>query len=178
MQKDWSVVDVLRHYRHDWLNKIQLIKGNLDIGRMERVHSLIDEVVLQSKNESHLTNMNAERLAERLLTFNWEEHPYVLSYEALSGQEDWSLVEDHVLELTNEIFYMFDQCAKGGYDNSLLLTLKDMEGIHLEFDFQGQILIDDNWNDKIEKLQKNYPSNIVKVEWDNQGCYISICLII
>ena len=36
IKKEWNTVDVLRQVRHDWLNKLQLIKGNLDLNKMER----------------------------------------------------------------------------------------------------------------------------------------------
>ncbi|MBU9720708.1 MULTISPECIES: Spo0B C-terminal domain-containing protein [Bacillaceae] len=175
MDKDWNVVDVLRHYRHDWLNKLQLIKGNLDIGRIEKVHNLIDEIVHQSKNESHLTNLNTELLTEKLLTFNWGKHPYILSFEVLA-QGDWSDLEGDVLQLCEHIFEILDTSAKPGYDNQLLLTLNDNDGIRVEFDFQGDISENDQWLTMMKDFRKLYNEKIDHLEWDKYGCYICLSI--
>ncbi|WP_312471145.1 Spo0B domain-containing protein, partial [Neobacillus sp.] len=45
MGKEWDIVEVLRHSRHDWLNRLQLIKGNLDLNRIDRAKAVIDEIV-------------------------------------------------------------------------------------------------------------------------------------
>ncbi|MCD8502937.1 MAG: Spo0B domain-containing protein [Bacillaceae bacterium] len=35
MKKDWDdVLSVLKHSRHDWLNMVQLIKGNLALKKI------------------------------------------------------------------------------------------------------------------------------------------------
>ncbi|WP_082892657.1 Spo0B domain-containing protein [Rossellomorea aquimaris] len=35
MRENWGVVEALRHARHDWMNDLQLIKGNLDLNRLD-----------------------------------------------------------------------------------------------------------------------------------------------
>ncbi len=57
MEKKWSTVDVLRHARHDWLNKLQLIKGNLDLNKPERVKQIIEEIVHEAQAEAKLSNL-------------------------------------------------------------------------------------------------------------------------
>lgn len=32
----WSIVDALSHSRHDWMNKLQLIKGHLSLKKYDR----------------------------------------------------------------------------------------------------------------------------------------------
>lgn len=174
MRKEWEVVDVLRHYRHDWLNKLQLIKGNLDIGRIEKVDELIKEVIQQSRNESNLSNMDSKRLAERLLTFNWEAHPYVLFYEILTSKISWGKIENHLLDILNHVFSLFDYHAKYGHDNQLMVILKDEGGPVLEVDFHGQLKINDQWNRDIDELKTKYHPMIHKIEWDENGFYLNI----
>lgn len=57
MEKDWDTVELLRHSRHDWLNKIQLIKGNLTLGKIDRIKEIIDEIVYHTEQESKLSNL-------------------------------------------------------------------------------------------------------------------------
>ncbi|SDY46707.1 stage 0 sporulation protein B (sporulation initiation phosphotransferase) [Evansella caseinilytica] len=173
MTKDWDVVDVLRHNRHDWLNKLQLIKGNLDIGRIQKAESIIDEIIQQAKNESDLSNLTTNKLAERLLLFNWESHPYVLAFEALVGEKNWEEKEELILSFLDEVFFLFDEYAKSGEDNQLMLILKDMNGIEMDIDFQGTIMIVEKWKADIEKLLSDYHLYIDNVEWDEGGCFFS-----
>jgi len=49
MEKNWTTVELLRHARHDWLNKIQLIKGNMSIGKMDRVEAIIEEIIMDAQ---------------------------------------------------------------------------------------------------------------------------------
>ncbi|WP_301294369.1 Spo0B domain-containing protein [Peribacillus frigoritolerans] len=45
MDKNWTTIETLRQTRHDWLNKIQIIKGNLELNRIDRVKGIIDEII-------------------------------------------------------------------------------------------------------------------------------------
>ena len=47
IEKEWNTVEVLRHARHDWLNKLQLIKGNLDLNELDRAKEIINEIVIE-----------------------------------------------------------------------------------------------------------------------------------
>ncbi|MFA9557200.1 Spo0B C-terminal domain-containing protein [Evansella sp. AB-rgal1] len=173
MNRDWDVVDVLRHYRHDWLNKLQLIKGNLDIGRVEKVEHIIRDVIQQSKNESDLSNMNMDKLAKRLLTFNWENHPYLLTFELVDGTADWSLLEERVLRIMNEIVSILDEHSVYGNDNRLLIIFKDVRNFELELDFDGYLKIDDKLEETFLNLRETY-QGITKMEWDGHGCYVRV----
>ncbi|ADU29746.1 sporulation initiation phosphotransferase B [Evansella cellulosilytica] len=174
MTKEWDVVEVLRHYRHDWLNKLQLIKGNLDIGRLEKVDSLIDDVIRQTKNESHLSNMNVKHLATRLLTFNWEEHPFVLHFEVINGKENWQPAETKVMSILEALFTFFNEHAKQGYDNQLYLTLKDLNGIEIEIDYHGQLSKITAFQEDLRKFKESFSSVIAELESEENSIYIHI----
>ena len=58
INKEWNTVELLRHVRHDWLNKLQLIKGNLDLNKIDRAKEIIAEIVIETQNETKLSNLN------------------------------------------------------------------------------------------------------------------------
>ena len=62
----------LMYFRHDWMNKLQLIKGNLSLQKYDRVVEIIDEMVIDAKHESKLSNLKTPHLAFDFLTFNWK----------------------------------------------------------------------------------------------------------
>ena len=81
MSKEWDVVELLKHARHDWLNRLQLIKGNLSLNRLDRVQQTIEEIIAISKNESKLTSTGAHKLTAFLLTYGFRETVLKLDIE-------------------------------------------------------------------------------------------------
>lgn len=143
MKKEWDTIELLRHARHDWLNKIQLIKGNLSLNKMDRVKEIIDEIVIETRQESILSNLNIPQFAALLLTYNWESHSIHLEYEII-GEPNLSsshLVKDDVLtNWTNTFLEELDQAIKAFHENHLSVTIERQEtGIGFFFDFRGII---------------------------------------
>ncbi|WP_460138192.1 Spo0B domain-containing protein, partial [Priestia megaterium] len=69
----------------DWLNKLQLIKGNLALNRLDRANEIIEEIVNESKHESKheskLTNINMRLFAGFVMTYHWNNHAVRLDVE-------------------------------------------------------------------------------------------------
>jgi stage 0 sporulation protein B (sporulation initiation phosphotransferase) len=176
MQKEWDVISILRHYRHDLLNHIQLINGYLAMGKVEKVQSLIDELVRQSKNESHLSNLNMNQLAKEVLTFNWEAHSFHLKFEVLSKADDWSYWEEMIVSFFREMMSLFDEYTKFGEDQNVFLMINDIEEKVLEIDFQGSLCVDKEWDRKITRLEETYGQQIDEIEWNESECYVRFCV--
>ncbi|ANB60141.1 sporulation initiation phosphotransferase B [Anoxybacteroides amylolyticum] len=140
MEKRWSVLDALRHSRHDWLNKIQLIKGNLALNKLERVHEIIAEIVREMQHESKLTNLNASRFAEWLLTYNWEAHHVVVSYEILGDGGDLSLYDELLVTWCDAFLQQLEQQADSSGENHLDISIEiEDASVRLFFDYRGKI---------------------------------------
>jgi len=141
MNKDWNTIEFLRHVRHDWLNKIQLIKGNLDLNKPDRVKEIINEIITETKQEAKLSNLDIPQFATKLLIANWENYYFRLEYEVLA-EEKCQVTEDEVLtEWTTLFFQMLNQSIKPFADNHLFISIHSMvEGIRLYIDFNGILL--------------------------------------
>lgn len=174
MEKELDVVHVLRHYRHDWLNKIQLIKGYLDLSRVEKAEQYIQEIIQQARNETDLSNLKMNQVATRLLTFNWKDHPYVLTFDVLCNddEKDWQKHENIILEILNKNFAILDTFAKWGEENELHLTFKEISNFELEIDYHGQVINKEKLVEKITFLQSIYKQYIKKVDFDEEGYYM------
>lgn len=140
MEKRWSVLDALRHSRHDWLNKIQLIKGNLALNKVERVHEIIAEIVREMQHESKLTNLKAIRFAEWLLTYNWDARHVVVSYEVLGDGGDLSAYDEALSAWCAAFLQQLEQQANQHAENHLDVSIEatDRE-VRLFFDYRGTI---------------------------------------
>lgn len=67
-----SVNDVLRFANHDYMNQIQLIKMNLDLGRIEEAKTIIENISEQSKTLSNISKLKLPKTAEWLQTIQWK----------------------------------------------------------------------------------------------------------
>lgn len=148
MKKEWNTVDVLRHARHDWLNRLQLIKGNLALNKTERVKTIIDEIVMEAQQEANLSNLKLPEFATLLLTYNWESHSFQLEFEVLNEIECLGLDDQLLANWTSSFFACLHTAVEPYYDNHLSVSIEKLEnGVRFFFDFSGII------KDK-ERLQK------------------------
>ena len=57
MNEKWSIIEVFQHTRHDWLNRLQLIKGNIALGKIEQAEQIMDDITMDMRQENRLTNL-------------------------------------------------------------------------------------------------------------------------
>lgn len=74
MDNKLTVAQSLRHARHDFLNELQLIKLNLDLGRAEKAQALIRTYAEAAMHNSRLSALLLPDTEEWLLTSAWR-HP-------------------------------------------------------------------------------------------------------
>lgn len=71
MEKTMTVAQSLRHARHDFLNELQLIKMNLDLGRLQEAQAIIRSHAEAAMHASRLADIGLPLTEEWLLTANW-----------------------------------------------------------------------------------------------------------
>jgi len=138
--KDWDIVEVLRHSRHDWLNRLQLIKGNLDLNRIDRAKAYIDEIVMETQQEAKLSNLQLPLFASLLLKANWEKYYFQLEYEVLSDLDSFKIDDSLLTNWTRSFFLSLDSAVEAFSDNHLSITIDvKTDRICFFFDFSGII---------------------------------------
>ncbi len=170
MKEEWNILQILRHSRHDWLNVVQLIKGNLSLKKYDRVEEIIQEVVHQTQHESKLSNLEIPQLASELFVFNWENrHHFQIEFEVVGTIKNLSVYEDSLLKWFHDFIDVLNQCCQQYGDNHLLLTIQlfDEKLPSVTFDFRGVLhdegkikkFIDsaNKWNEQL-KLVESYIS--------------------
>jgi stage 0 sporulation protein B (sporulation initiation phosphotransferase) len=176
MSKQWEVLSILRHYRHDWLNHLQLINGYLAMGRVEKVESLINDMVIQAKNESHLSNLNMNEFAEKILTFNWEGHSFLLDFEVISETGDWSKWEQSIISYFEVIMNLLENHTKSGEEQHAIVVINDIDKKTVEVDFQGSLRIDEEWCENISRIEQQYENHIEQIKWNESECYVKFAV--
>jgi stage 0 sporulation protein B (sporulation initiation phosphotransferase) len=161
MNKKWDIVEVLRHSRHDWLNRLQLIKGNLALNKLDRVKEIIEEIIIEARHESNLTNLRLNSLAAFLMTYNWEQHHFRIEYEVLGQIRDLSSYDQVLTDWCVRFFETLDQSIDKFGDNHLSISIEITESnIRFFFDFRGIIT---NKDKLIHWLKENKQQEPIKL---------------
>ncbi|WP_017755947.1 Spo0B C-terminal domain-containing protein [Calidifontibacillus oryziterrae] len=177
MNKEWNAVEILRHSRHDWLNKLQLIKGNLALNRFDRVHEIIEEIIMETKNDTKLTNLKASQLAGQLMVFNWRNYNFLIDYEIVGEERDLSEYDNELSRWCRDFFHTLNEAVKPYAENNLSISIQTSnEEVRFFFDFSG-IIKDENSVLHFLKSHSdgNYPSlNIVDYEVHNDAMIVTL----
>lgn len=172
MEREWDIVEVLRHSRHDWLNKLQLIKGNLDLNRMDRAKAVIDEIVIEAQHETKLSNLHMPLFASLLLKSNWVNPSFKLEYEVFQDSESTKIDDVMITSWTNSFFSCLNKAIEAFQENHLSITIEPQsDGVRFFFDFSGIILkrelIEECLSDQKKPLElevKEFTENELSVE--------------
>ncbi|TSB45771.1 Spo0B domain-containing protein [Alkalicoccobacillus porphyridii] len=157
MSKHEDIILALKHTRHDWLNVIQLIKGNLALGHYERIEDIIQQTTDHSLNESKLFNISAPELTLFLIGYNWSSQKVKLSYH-VEGEEftltDW---DQRLLNTFKAITDILSNASSLAIENSLLISFTFYKNdFKIMFEYAGKTdLKESNWDDAITNASKD-----------------------
>jgi stage 0 sporulation protein B (sporulation initiation phosphotransferase) len=164
MDNNWDIVKVLRYARHDWLNKIQLIKGNLSLNRLERAQDIIDEIVMEAQQEARLSNLNLPQFASLLLITNWNQNYFQLEFEVLGDNQSVKMDDNKLTAWTSSFFTILNNCIEAYQENHLSLSILPNENrAQFFFDFSGTILK----QKELETFLKESHEGVILKEFSN-----------
>ncbi|UOQ86146.1 Spo0B domain-containing protein [Gracilibacillus salinarum] len=162
--KEQDVVEMLRHYRHDWLNDLQLLLGYAQLGKLDRIENKIQHIIERSNQERGLDRLNIPKTMVWLYQLNWRSESFQLEFQ--SDTNDQSTIVDDELLLTKiqKIFQILPSYQEEfqQYRGQLIFEKVDhLLHIHLIFD--------QNWTD-LDALKEEMDSLsfIDQVMIDNQ----------
>ncbi|MDC3415660.1 Spo0B domain-containing protein [Aquibacillus salsiterrae] len=81
MNKEEEMIDLLRHYRHDWLNDVQLLLGYASMGKMEKVEAKLKEKMVEANKERMLESLAIVKTALWIIQFNWKYDNFRMDYQ-------------------------------------------------------------------------------------------------
>ncbi|WP_349408015.1 Spo0B C-terminal domain-containing protein [Pseudalkalibacillus sp. SCS-8] len=171
----WDTVDLLRHARHDWLNHLQLIKGNLALDRTDRAQEIIEQVVHEAKNEAKVSNLHMPRMAELLLTYNWQQNAFRLDYEVIGKERDLSEYDNPLYNWTSAFLTQLGKVIECEAEPHLMITIQLLEEkARISFDFAGKLNLAEFENAQ-KDLQADVHNSLTIIEsycQENEVLYI------
>jgi stage 0 sporulation protein B (sporulation initiation phosphotransferase) len=119
---------------------MQLIKGNLDLNKLDRVREIINEIVIEAQNESKLSNLNSPQFATLLLTTRWENYSFEFEFQVIDELKCGSIDDTELEKFTKQIFVLLNESVQRFGENHLIVTIETMQqGSRFFFDFSGII---------------------------------------
>jgi stage 0 sporulation protein B (sporulation initiation phosphotransferase) len=173
MTNSKDVLEALRHTRHDWLNVMQLIKGNLALKRYDRIEHIIETVTQKSVSESKLSSMGVPSTATYLLTFNWSAQALKLDIDVVGEIKSLASHDQILKQICETIIEYLSVSGANDSENTLLLTFlfKD-HTCEITFDYHGKLLIEERvWAPFLKKLEPK----VDLVELGEYECVLYTC---
>lgn len=155
MKRDWNTLDVLKHSRHDWLNKIQLIRGNLALQKLDRVHAIIDEIIIEAQNDANLSNLKLPSFAAFLMTYHWEARKCQIEYEVIGDIKNLSSYDQEITAWCTQFFSLLEESVDFG-ENFVTVSIDCSEvETRIIFDFSGILTTTEKISTWLEAEQGN-----------------------
>lgn len=140
MKENWDVLGVLRHSRHDWLNRIQLIKGYLQTGQQSQVEDVMNKVMAEALNEAKISSLHSPSFAEFVITYNWKPRGIVLDYEILGDPCSLKQFDELLVNWLQEFLDKLESWVHLYEENFLTLTIEiNNDAVRFFFDFRGKL---------------------------------------
>jgi stage 0 sporulation protein B (sporulation initiation phosphotransferase) len=164
-----EVMNMLRHYRHDVLNDIQLIHGYAALGNMEKIKEKINEMIVKSNEERKLTNLKCPHFTLWVINFNHAYENLRLSYKIQELQNDLSQNDLFLYATCEEMIQLLHNYILK--EKIYKVELQISNGPNVELQVNGPIV---NKDELQKKLDNN--SRIKNIQVEENFCKIYLSL--
>ncbi|KGR90424.1 sporulation initiation phosphotransferase B [Rhizophagus irregularis] len=153
-QQPLSIIQVLRYANHDFMNHLQVLNMNLELGRTEESKGIIKEISESYRTFSDLNKLNLPKTAEWLHTARWRFpsiniHLSCNIVDANETQNDEEIVE--YLEKT--IIHVYDSLDAYTEQHLFIQIESNKELFKLIFHLKGKWNADVFKHEKLTKLK-------------------------
>lgn len=69
---DQRILRLFNHYRHDWMNDIQILMGYVQLKKYDKLSALMEKIKTKVQQESYVSKLGIPHLILHLLTFQAE----------------------------------------------------------------------------------------------------------
>ena len=150
MDHKFEPLQLLRYTRHDWLNRLQIIQGQLYLGSPEKVEQYIKEVSESEKNAAYFTQLNCEDTTLFLVAHNWGTSAISIYLKGEGSPQNWSAWDKELQGWITFFVSLLEVHADLYETHSLYITAN---GMAIYFDFNGKL----NEINVLEQKMKEQP---------------------
>lgn len=159
-EKTLTVNEALRFANHDFLNQLQLIKMNLDLGRTDSAKMAVDEIAEQCKTFFNINKLGLPRTIEWIHTLGWCYPSFHVTIQSIVEHKVDTTLDDQICNYLEQsilhIYPSLDPFAEQQLSLQLYSTEKQFE---IVFHAKG------HWNEKeVFKQSTDYPKLTIEDE--------------
>ncbi|OEF98033.1 hypothetical protein BHF71_03155 [Vulcanibacillus modesticaldus] len=138
--KNEELIQVLRKYRHDWLNHLQIIFGYATLKKSEEIISYIKKINHSSRREAIISSFNNVNLAAYLLklTLDYQELFIELELEESVPSKEKYVDGDLVLVILKKFVDIFNEAVTKNEDQKLYISISGTNNyLIIKLEFEG-----------------------------------------
>lgn len=140
-------ISMLSHQRHDAMNDVQVLLGYIRLDKKDKCIEYVDKIKERTVTESVLAKLKDYQLIHYIHELKLSNYPVTLEIEYLTEHINWKS------EFTRFMIAVIECYRKYTHEQSeaqLTVYLGIGEQIHLQFEFNGELLDDSTWKAEIE----------------------------
>ncbi|HJA40149.1 MAG TPA: sporulation initiation phosphotransferase B [Firmicutes bacterium] len=152
-------LELLRYTRHDWLNRLQIIQGQLYLGNIEKVQQYISEILEIEKASAYFSHLGCEKTALLFLTHNWRMSPIVIQLKGEGMPANWEKWDEALCQFSAAFIQLLEVYGDLYEVNQLYITA---DGMNIYFDYSGKLSQVGAFQ---ERMQEILPNKLLYVEY-------------
>ncbi|MGF9711413.1 Spo0B domain-containing protein [Paenibacillus naphthalenovorans] len=131
---DQRILRLFNHYRHDWMNDIQILMGYVQLKKYDKLSPLMEKIKAKVQQESYISKLGIPHLILHLLTFQAEVKELALDIRL---EEEVHLSElEHPEASAEEIIAVLD-----AFKEEATASMEDESFLVLRLSREGQRLL-------------------------------------
>ncbi len=163
-----EVTNLLSHYRHDWMNQLQILHGYASMGKMEKVQEKLQGIIQDSQEESKLMKLQSPHFALWVIRFNTQYDQFRLTY-SIQSQHNLEQHDQALMQNSQNVMNIFEEFINSLklYMVTLVVSGQDKPEVTLSVD--GEL---DKHKDLLGRLEgQSYLKDVQAVESENGHTY-------
>jgi stage 0 sporulation protein B (sporulation initiation phosphotransferase) len=176
MIKERTILEILSQNRHDWLNQIQLIKGYLELERPERALYVIEDIIVQTHQESLLSRLDLPEFSEWLLTHSWNQPLLQIEFEILMEDEGQPCPDKAITSFFTQLSSKLEYRLDPKLEQQLFIQIcPSKHELCFNCEFQGRMVNESNWKKVwLELCQSTSEAKFNTKELSENGIVFSV----
>ena len=140
-RKQLTVNETLRFAKHDFLNDLQIISMNLQLGKVDEAKQWIDQISMKLQKQSLLHKLSLPLTTEWLLTVKWRypEFQFTITNEPMNRISLHEDVDMQIVFYLEETMIQLQKNIDPYEEQMIFIRFKQVEGsLHLQVEAQGK----------------------------------------
>lgn len=164
-----SSIRTLNHHRHDWMNDLQVLFGYARLGKLDKCIGFMENIRDRMAVDSAIAKLGVPSLVSFIQSFRTISSNMALEVDIQSelNLADMRLDRDKIADTLIHAINAYRMAAKPGMGELAVLRLalsRDKDALYAAFYYEGELINEQQWNQKMTQQLKGAPLKVVGTE--------------